>query len=340
MKGFLLLGFSLVGLAALVLLGWQQPPPARPLPAVTPSPSFTFQTHAEPIQPIPPAPRLDPAKVAIGAKLFRDVRISKDNSTACATCHRLEYAGVDGLPHSPRIGGTLTPMHTPTIFNVSLNFQLFWDGRKKTLEEQILAPLDTQTDWREVLAKLHNDPDYKSAFAQAYPGEGMTETTLKHAVVTFERSLLTPGARFDRYLDGQENAITEREKAGYRLFKEYGCTACHQGVGVGGNLFQKLGIMRDYFAGRTVTDADLGRYNVTKQEADKHVFRVPSLRNVAVTPPYFHDGSIPTLRDAVHEMADHQLGRPIPEHDVDLIVEFLHTLTGTYQGKPLQGGPG
>ena len=166
----------------------------------------------------------------------------------------------------------------------------------------------------------------------------MSEVTLKHAIVTFENSLLTPGARFDRYLLGEENAITEQEKAGYRLFKSYGCAACHQGVNVGGNMFQKIGIMRDYFSDRKTTDADLGRYNVTKQEADKYVFRVPSLRNVAITPPYFHNGSIPTLRDAINEMAEYQLGRKIPEQDVDLLIAFLKTLTGEYQGKPLSGG--
>jgi cytochrome c peroxidase len=151
--------------------------------------------------------------------------------------------------------------------------------------------------------------------------------------------LLTPGSRFDRYLGGEQHAITEREKSGYRLFKDYGCAACHQGVNVGGNLYQKLGIMQAYFVDRPITEADLGRYNVTRQEADRHVFRVPSLRNVAVTPPYFHDGSVATLDDAIHEMAQHQLGRPIPEQDVELIAAFLHTLTGQYRGKPLQRLP-
>ena len=340
MKGFILLGLSVVVLAVVALINWQHEPPARFLPATTNATASTQQASPEPIQPIPPAPNLDPAKVALGETLFRDVRISRDNSIACATCHQLEHAGADGLPHSRRMGGTMTPLHTPTIFNVSLNFRLFWDGRTKTLEEQIQAPRDTQTEWREVRNKLGNDPEYSAAFKRAYPGEGMTEETLKHAVVTFERSLLTPSARFDRYLGGQEDAINEREKTGYRLFKGYGCATCHQGVNVGGNFFQKLGVIKPYFVGRTVTDADLGRYNATKLEADRHVFRVPSLRNVAVTPPYFHDGSVPTLREAVHEMADHQLGRAIPEQEVDLIVEFLHTLTGEYRGKRLQDGRG
>lgn len=336
MKGLILLGLCLAVLIAVLEFRGQHTLPERPLQDATSASTSAFKVSAEPIQAIPAVPKLDPAKVALGEQLFRDVRISRDNSIACATCHQLELSGADGLPHSRRMGGSMTPMHTPTIFNVSLNFQLFWDGRKKTLEEQIQAPLDTQTEWHEVLGKLRDDPEYKGAFAEAYPGEGMTERTLKDAVVTFERSLLTPGARFDRFLEGEQNAITEREKSGYRLFKDYGCAACHQGANVGGNLFQKLGIMKEFFVGRPVTDTDMGRYNVTKLEADRHVFRVPSLRNVAVTAPYFHDGSVTTLRDAVHEMAEHQLGRPIPEADVDLIVEFLHTLTGEYRGKPLR----
>lgn len=340
MKGFFLFGSLLTAVVVVVSFIWRPALSTRPLPSHAMASIPANWASAEPIQPIPPVPDLDPAKVSIGEKLFRDVRISRDNTVSCATCHQLEYAGDDGLPHSARMDGTLTPMHTPTIFNVSLNFRLFWDGRKKTLEEQIQSPRDTQTVWHEVLGKLRNDPDYQAQFAKAYPREGMTETTLKDAIVTFERSLVTPDSRFDRYLRGQKNAITTREKMGYRLFKDYGCISCHQGVNVGGNLFQKLGVIKDYFSTHPVTDADMGRYNVTKQETDRHVFRVPSLRNVAVTAPYLHNGSIPTLRDVIHEMAEHQLGRPIPDQDVDLIIEFLRTLTGEYRGKLLQDGRG
>ena len=338
-KGFLLLLLILAGFVLVATLWWQRPAAPRLAPAIASTTDRPMpQASTEPILPIPTLPKSDPAKVALGEMLFRDPRISKDNRLACISCHHLDRGGEDGLPHSPKTGGSMTRMHTPSIFNVSLNFQLFWDGRKKTLEEHIETPRETQTEWREVLAKLRNDPEYQAAFARAYPQQGMSEATLKHAVVTFENSLLTPGARFDRYLLGEENAITEQEKAGYRLFKSYGCAACHQGVNVGGNMFQKIGIMRDYFIDRKTTDADLGRYNVTKQEADKYVFRVPSLRNVAITPPYFHNGSIPTLRDAINEMAKYQLGREIPEQEVELIIAFLHTLTGEYRGKVLSGG--
>lgn len=163
MKGIFLSSLALAVLAIATGVWWRHEPQARPLPTAANAPSPVAQTSAEPIQPIPPAPKLDPAKVALGEKLFHDVRLSRDNATACATCHRLDYAGEDGLPRSRRSGGTMTPMHTPTIFNVSLNFRLFWDGRKKTLEEQIETPRDTQTEWREVRAKLQGNQRYPGA---------------------------------------------------------------------------------------------------------------------------------------------------------------------------------
>ena len=340
MKTLIITCLLLVGLAGLALTWRQANAPGEPVPAHSNFAPPLASDSAEPIQAIPPPPALDPAKVALGEKLFREKRVSKDNTMSCNTCHQLDLAGADGLARSTRVGGELAPFHTPTIFNVSLNFRLFWDGRKKKLEEQIEAPRDMQTDWKEVLVKLRADPAYQIAFARAYPRQGMSTLTLQDAIVTFERSLLTPGARFDRYLQGNEQAITEQEKHGYRLFKSYGCTACHQGVNVGGNMFQKMGVMQEHLhTHQTITPADLGRFSITQREEDRHVYRVPSLRNVAVTAPYFHDGSIATLHEAIREMAKYQLGRPIPKEDVDLIVAFLHTLTGEYRGKLLQGQP-
>jgi len=340
MKSLIIACLLFVGLAGLALAWRQTNAPDKPVSThsnFTPPP---VSPSTEPIQPIPPPPALEPEKIALGEKLFREKRVSKDNTMSCNTCHQLDLAGADGLARSSRVGGELAPFHTPTIFNVSLNFRLFWDGRKKNLEEQIEAPRDMQTDWKEVLVKLRGDPTYQTAFARAYPHQGMSALKLQDAIVTFERSLLTPGARFDRYLQGNQQAITELEKHGYRLFKSYGCTACHQGVNVGGNMFQKMGVMQDHLhTHQTITPADLGRFSITKREEDRHVYRVPSLRNVAVTAPYFHDGSIATLHEAIREMAKYQLGRPIPKKDVDLIVAFLHTLTGEYRGKLLQGQP-
>ena len=290
----------------------------------------------EPIQPLPPPPVLDPRKLALGKQLFYDPRLSRDQSVACATCHNLKLGGADGKPRSPRPGGMLTPVNTPSIFNAALNFRLFWDGRAGTLEEHIQGPMeDTGTDWEVVLQRLRQDASYVSAFSAAY-SDGLTVAAIQDAIVTFERSLVTPNGRFDHYLRGEQNAITAEEKEGYRLFKAYGCTACHQGVNAGGNMYQKVGVMGDYFAKRgDLTPADLGRYNVTGLERDRHMFRVPGLRNVALTAPYLHDGRIKTLEDAVKGMSKFMLGRPIEPREVKLIVQFLHTLNGEYDGQPL-----
>jgi cytochrome c peroxidase len=191
------------------------------------------------------------------------------------------------------------------------------------------------TTWEQLLAKLRSDQDYVRAFTALY-GSGPERTHVLDALASFQRSLVTPDARFDRYLDGQSDALTAEEKQGYELFKSYGCISCHQGRNVGGNLLQRFGVFYDPFAQRAnISDADLGRYGVTGSDSDRHVFRVPSLRNVAVTPPYFHDGSAASLTDAVDIMARAQLGRDLPGKDIDLIVKFLGTLTGEYQGRSL-----
>lgn len=306
-------------------------PPPPDIAGSTPATAY----DAEPIQAIPAPPRLDPLKVELGERLFRDPRISRDGSIACASCHVLDLAFTDRQAQSRRIGGELTEFNTPTLFNVTLNFRLFWNGRAKQLEEQIAHPRDTGTEWDAALRKLKTDAELAPRFARAYP-QGMTEATLQDAIVTFERSLITPNARFDRYLRGDKNAISREEEAGYHLFKSYGCASCHQGANAGGNMFQKLGIMRDYFQERGAgNEADLGRYNVTKQASDRHVFRVPGLRNIALTAPYLHDGSAKNLREAIGIMGRYQLGRDIPSQDVDRLIAFLHTLSGEYRGQAL-----
>lgn len=290
----------------------------------------------EPIQPLPDPPALDPRKLALGKRLFHDPRLSCDQNIACATCHNLKLGGADGKPRSPRPGGMATPVNTPSIFNATLNFRLFWDGRAGSPEEHIQGPMeDTGADWQMVLQRLRQDASYVSAFSAAY-SDGLTVAAIQDALVTFERSLITPNGRFDRYLRGDQDAITAEEKEGYRLFKVYGCAACHQGVNVGGNMYQKVGVMGNYFEKRRdLTPADLGRFNVTGLERDRHMFRVPGLRNVALTAPYLHDGRIKTLEDAVKGMSKFMLGRPIEPREVKLIVQFLHTLNGEYDGQPL-----
>lgn len=289
----------------------------------------------EPIQPIPLENDLDKRKMALGAKLFNDPQLSHDNSISCASCHSLSLGGTDQLAHSNGVGGLKGLVNTPTVFNSGYNFRQFWDGRAVTLEEQVNgpthAPNEMGSNWDEIKGKLSNSPDYQSAFAALYP-DGIQSRNISDAIATYERSLNTPDAPFDKFLRGDQSSLTDEEKEGYRLFKSYGCISCHQGLNVGGNMFQKFGVLGDYFKDKGhVTKEDFGRYNVTADEIDKYVFKVPSLRNVALTHPYFHDGSVERLEDAVAVMSKYQLGRELSAQDIKLITQFLKTLTGEYR---------
>ena len=296
----------------------------------------------EPIVPLQTVVDVDPDKARLGELLFNDARLAHDDKLACSTCHQLDKGGVDGQRRSTGGDGTLLDFNTSTVFNASMSFRINWRGNFHTLEEQAEATLTTKwlmgSSWSEILPKLRSDSQYHESFARLYGGEPARDSVLD-ALAAFERSLITPNARFDRYLKGEKDAITADEREGYRLFKENGCIACHQGVNIGGNLFQKFGIFSDPFAHQqTITDADLGRFSITGIESDRHVFRVPSLRNIAVTAPYFHDGRTASLEDAVKIMARNQLGRDLDTRDVGLIVKFLGTLTGEYRGRMLSGG--
>ncbi|MET0209052.1 MAG: cytochrome-c peroxidase [Burkholderiaceae bacterium] len=295
--------------------------------------------NEEPIRPIPLSVPLDAKKVALGEKLFHDKRLSRDNSLSCASCHALDRGGVDGKSVSIGINGAKGLVNSPTVFNSGSNFRQFWDGRANSLEEQASGPINNPkemgSNWPEVMAKLAKDGELVVGFKAAY-ADGLQQKNIQDALAVFQRSLSTPNSRFDKHLRGDKTALNADELRGYQLFKNYGCVACHQGVNVGGNMFQVFGVMGDYFAKRGgVTEADYGRFNVTKNEADKHMFKVPSLRNVAVTAPYFHDGSAKTLNDAVDVMFKYQLGRTAPQQDKELIVKFLYTLTGEFRGHPL-----
>jgi cytochrome c peroxidase len=292
----------------------------------------------EPVTPLIKAENLDPAKVELGRKLFQDVRLSHDETLSCAFCHWLDRSGDDQRPRSVGSDGRELNFNTPTIFNAALNYRLNWRGNFRTLEEQneavFLNPQLMNTSWEELLPKMRAIREYQSAFAAIYASAAERSSVLD-ALTTFERSLITPDAPFDDYLRGAQEAITADQQRGYQLFKSYGCIACHQGKNLGGNLFQKFGIFADPFSGREKTNGDLGRYTITHLEGDRQVFRVPSLRNVAVTPPYFHDGRTSSLAEAVRIMARVQLGRELPKKNIDLIVGFLGTLTGKYQGRSL-----
>lgn len=275
--------------------------------------------------------KLDTQKVKLGQRLFSDKRLSRDNTISCASCHNLDKGGVDGLQHSIGIEGQKGDINAPTIFNSAYNFRQFWDGRVNSLEEQVSEPVEHPKEmgssWPEILGKLEKDKALVNDFTRIFD-EKLSPEHIKSVIAEFQRSLITP-SRFDRYLQGDKTAITEAELLGYEKFKSYGCVACHQGVNIGGNMFQKFGVMSDYFKNAgTSNKADLGRFNVTGREADKHVFKVPSLRNIALTAPYFHNGTVDTLPEAVAVMFKFQLGRPASEKDKALIVAFLQSLTG------------
>lgn len=292
----------------------------------------------EPIKPIHQPTAQDPARVELGRRLFNDARLSANGGVSCASCHHLARGGADSRPFSLGFNGQETDVNAPTVFNAGLNFRQFWDGRADSLEAQIdfviQSPVEMGSAWPDVIVKVSEDAHYRPAFAAAYP-DGVTQANIQNAIATFERTLITPNSRFDQYLEGNASALSKDEKAGYLKFKQYGCISCHQGVNVGGNMFQKFGVMGDYFKDRgNPSAADLGRYSITREEDDRNVFKVPSLRNVALTAPYFHDASAKSLEDAVDVMFKYQLGRVASREDKNLIVQFLRTLTGEVAGKP------
>ena len=333
---FLFLGaLALVAVAAFPLTWVPDPVPAAVLPDHQ-APGVAWAD--EPLQPLPQIVSEDPERVKIGRRLFHDPRLSKDGKVACSTCHDLRNGGDDGLPVSVGMGGAKGEINSPTVFNAAYNFRLFLDGRAATLEAQIDGPIhdsrEMASGWPRIIALLKRDSYYLNAFATEYR-DGITAANVKDAIATYERTLITPDSRFDRFLRGDQSALNEEERTGYLAFKRYGCSSCHQGRNVGGNMYQKFGLFNEAELLGDIHPMRHGRSFVTGLPEDIHVFRVPSLRNVALTAPYFHDGSAATMSQAVSEMAEHQIGRKIPDEDVAQIVQFLNTLTGEYQGVPL-----
>jgi len=278
----------------------------------------------EAITPVPPPPLADPLKLALGERLFADPRLSGDGSRACTTCHDIRTNGADGHRRDKAFDGSELALNTSTVFNAALSFRLNWEGNFRTFETEAETVLDNRqilgTSVEEVLAKLRADPETVHQFEEVY-GHPPDRPSLLDAIATYEQSLLTPGSRFDRWLDGDAAALSAEELKGYQLFKSLGCISCHQGVNVGGNLFQRHGIFHPLASPKP------------------EILRVPSLRNVATTPPYFHDGSASTLQEAVHQMGFAQLDQTLSDQQVEAIVAFLNTLTGTYRGSPVIAAP-
>lgn len=302
-------------------------------PGVEPS-QASKEPRSEPIRPLPLSVQADPVKVDLGRSLFHERQLSGDGTLSCASCHALTNWGMDGLRVPVGIRGSLGAINTPTVYNSLFNLHQFWDGRAKTLQEQALGPVENPNEmgasWVKVQQRIGSIRDYVERFEIVFPGRPIDRQTITEAIAAFESTLVTPQSRFDRWLRGDDQSLQLQEVEGYRIFKEIGCIACHQGVNIGGNMYQTMGKFGDYFKDRggPVTAADLGRFNVTGSASDRHKFKVPSLRNVEKTAPYFHDGTASTLDEAVNTMARYQLGRRLEPEELRLIVAFLRTLTG------------
>ena len=284
------------------------------------------------ITPLPTSIPYDKEKAMLGKQLYMDTSLSKDGKVSCNTCHDLKRYGVDNEIFSIGADGVLDePFNSPTTFNSVFNFVQFWDGKAKNLADQAKNPFINPKemalkDEAEVVKRVEANAKYKASFDKIY-GQ-ITMQNITDAIAEFEKTLITPNSPFDRYLNGDENAISSQAKRGWEAFKSNGCIACHQGQNVGGTMYQKIGIFEPY-----PNQENLGRYEITKIESDKMVFKVPSLRNVAKTAPYYHDGSIPTLDACVQFMAYYQLGRFLDQQTVDDIVAFLESLTGEFNEK-------
>ncbi|AKP89423.1 MULTISPECIES: cytochrome-c peroxidase [Achromobacter] len=282
----------------------------------------------EPIQPIEAAVVKDPAKVELGKKLFFDPRLSRSGAISCNSCHNLGMGGSDNLKASIGHKWQQGSINSPTVLNSSLNIAQFWDGRAKDLREQaggpIANPMEMASTHELAVQVLNSIPGYRAEFKQVFGKDGITIDEVTGALAAFEETLVTPNSRFDQWLKGDDKALTVQELAGYTLFKNSGCVACHNGVAVGGNSFQKMGLVAPY---QTDNKAE-GRAAVTGKDADRFNFKVPTLRNVALTYPYFHDGEAATLTQAVDVMGRLQLGRTFTPDENAQIVAFLKTLTG------------
>nr|WP_275853323.1 cytochrome-c peroxidase [Sulfurimonas sp. SAG-AH-194-C20] len=287
--------------------------------------SCVFSLFAgELITPILAPQNINTEKALLGEKLFFDARLSVDDTIACASCHKLDEGGDDNLQFSFGVNGQEGNINAPTVLNAVNNFRQFWDGRAKNLQEQAIGPIENSIEmgfnFPDLISKLQKT-EYKKEFKKVY-NERVTKENITNAIAEYEKTLVTLNAPFDKYLKGDENAISDKAKEGYALFKTKGCISCHHGVNVGGNLYSKFGVIKN-----SHTDS-LGRYSITKKEKDKYFFKVPSLRNIEHTAPYFHDGRASTLHKAIEIMALLQLGRQFSQDEVMKIEEFLKSLSG------------
>jgi len=295
----------------------------------------------EPVRPIDKVLEYDQAKAALGYALFHDTRLSVDNTVSCASCHEIENAGVDNHQYSHGVNDQLGGVNAPTVYNAVYNFVQFWDGRAKTLADQAagppLNPVEMASDsFDQIIAKLQADRKFAKAFTAVYP-DGITQANITDAIEQYERTLITPDSPFDKWLRGDDSALTAEQVEGYELFKKYDCATCHAGQNLGGLTYELMGLRRHYFAerGLELTNEDNGRFKETQLERDRHRFKVPGLRNIEHTWPYYHDGTRETLEEAVRDMGLYQSGVELTEGETASIVAFLKSLTGEYNGVPV-----
>ena len=299
----------------------------------------------EPLQPLPAHLDVDARKAALGEKLFNDKRLSADGTLACSGCHVYEKAGTDNARFSEGIRKQFGDINAPTMFNAVFNVRQFWDGRAANLQEQAggppLNPIEMGcSGWEEIIERLSAD-EALTAEARAIYADGWSGNNITDAIAEYEKTLITPNSRFDKWLSGDDKALTAEEAEGYRLFKQYRCASCHTGRSVGGGQsFEYMDLKADYFADRgEPLKSDKGLMGFTGREEDLHRFKVPNLRNVELTYPYMHDGTVATLDESVTIMGRYLSGIPVSDNDRRLIVAFLRTLTGEFQGRPLTGTP-
>lgn len=334
-------GSSLTRKKSDMVLAWVRNHRAQFYPNTLAAAEFANET----IRPIPDSVEYDPAKAALGELLYHDTRLSADGTVSCATCHGINTGGVDNLKYSEGIGGQLGGVNAPTVFNAVFNFVQFWDGRAATLADQAAGPPLNPVEmgcasFDEIVARLAEDKAFVKAFNAVYP-EGLSQATITDAIAQYEHTLITPNSPFDRYLKGDKEALTAEQVKGFELFKEYNCATCHAGVNMGGLSYELMGQRADYFKDRELqersglTDGDNGRWAQTGIERDRFRFRTPGLRNVALTYPYYHDGSVKSLEEAVGMMAKYQVGKELSAENIATITAFLHTLTGEYKGQTL-----
>ena len=298
------------------------------------------QYRQEPIFPLPMKVDVEQSKADLGEMLFFDTRLSNNNQLACSSCHQLDAGGDDNVARGISTSASQHVVNTPSIFNAQFNFRQNWDGSVRTLEEQINLAVKNRhvfsSSWDEIIATLSKDSELADDFREVYL-DGITRENIIDALVEFEKTLITPNSPFDRYLRNEDGALTDEELKGYQAFKELGCISCHQGINIGGNLYQKFGVFYNYIAERgDIKKLDYGRMNQTNRQMDAFVFKVPSLRNIAVTAPYLHDGSAETIEEAIIIMGKTQLGRTLTDDETLQIKAFLKTLTGEYRNTSLE----